>query len=81
MSYYNDEDKLTFDRAEQLVERYIRQHAERRMRVTCKDVASKFDVEQSHHNLYRINDALGQRLETTRESGSKTTQYDLSNHE
>jgi len=73
--YYEDDDKLTFDRAGVLVERYIRERHHQVTRVTSKDVAREYDIEESHHNLIRLNDALDERLEVTRESGSKATQY------
>lgn len=76
-NYYEDEDKITFDEAEVLVERYIRLYEDRKSRVTCKHVASEYDVEELHHNLIRLNDALGKRLEVTRESGTRATQYKL----
>lgn len=75
MSYYEDSSKITFDRAEVLVERYLRQYSERRSRVTCKHVADSFDVEDCHHNLIRINQALDERLEVTRDTGTKARQY------
>lgn len=79
--YYSDPDKLTFDKAGVLVERYIEENGEMVQRVTCKDVARKFDVEQSHHNLIRLNSALDDRLEVARESGAKATQYTLNENE
>lgn len=77
MSYYSDSGKITFDRAELLVEKYIREYQQRRTHVTSVDVAESFDVEKSNHNLFRINQALDERLETTRESGSKAKQYKI----
>lgn len=76
-SYYEDSAKITFDRAEVLVERYIRQYSERRSRVTSQYVAETFEVETSHHNLVRINQALDERLEVTREAGAVAKQYRL----
>lgn len=75
MKKYHEDGKLTFDEAARLVEEYIRDYSEVRTRVTSKHVAESFDVEKSHHNLVRINYALDERLEVTRESGSKATQY------
>lgn len=75
--YYEDPDKITFDDAEIIVERYIREYSDRRSRVTCRNVARAYEVESSHHNLVRINSALDDRLETSRESGSKAQQYIL----
>jgi len=79
MGFHDDPDKITFDKAEVLVERFIRQKAEMTNRVTSKDVAKCYDVEPSKHNLYRISRMLGERLEVTRESGAKPKQYRLPN--
>ena len=79
--YYDDPDKITFDRAELLVGRYIRKYRSRRRRVTCKEVAKAFGVEESHHNLIRINTALDDQLEIARPSGAKATQYRITEHE
>jgi uncharacterized FlgJ-related protein len=77
MSYYTDENKITFDRAEVIVERYTREYGHRRERVTTKDVARAYDVKQSQHNLVRLNRALDQRLEVVRPAGARATQYRL----
>lgn len=75
MSYYDDPEKLTYDEAHSLVEQYLREYEKRRTRVTGKDVAVAYEVEETQHNLIRICDALDQRLEVVRESGAKATQY------
>lgn len=77
MNYYSDKDKITFDQAEAMVERYVREFSNRRERVTSKDVARAYDVKQSHHNLVRLNEALNKRLKVTRPAGAKATQYKL----
>lgn len=77
MNYYDDTTKITFDKADTLVERYIREKVELRTRVTSKDVAREYDVEPSTHNLWRLNSALGERLEVSRPSGAKATQFIL----
>jgi len=79
--YYENEDKITFDEADTLVDRYISRVGGRRSRVTSKDVAREFDIEQSHHNLIRLTEALGKRLEISRDSGSKVRQFKLKNNE
>jgi hypothetical protein len=76
-SFYEDEDKITFDEAEQLAERFIREHGDRVNRVTSKDVAGKYDVEKTRHNLVRINQALDERLEVMRSASSRATQFKL----
>lgn len=80
-SYYEDPDKLTFDRAESLVDRFIRQYDRMGKRVDCKDVANEYDVEHTHHNLIRLNSALSDRLEVAKESSTKATQYSLETDE
>lgn len=79
--YYEDSSKITFDRADDLVEEFIADHGDLITRVTCKDVANKLDIEESHHNLIRLNDALDDRLEVVRQSGAKATQYALEEDE
>ncbi len=76
-SFYEDEDKITFDKAEEIVDRFIRRYEARVTHITSKEVANKYDVETSRHNLVRINDALDGRLEVSRESGTRATQYKL----
>jgi len=75
MGYHEDPEKITFDRADVLVERYIRTVGERKSRVSSKNVAREFDLEESHHNLIRLTEALGNRLEPVENSSSKTTQF------
>lgn len=75
--FYEDDEKLTFDRAQIIVDRFIRQNSELMTHVTCKDVARKFGVEESHHNLIRISEALDKRLQVVRESGTKARQFKL----
>lgn len=76
-SYYTDEEKLTFDEAESLVERFIRSYEERRCRCSSVDVARVYEIEPSHHNLVRINDALNTVLDVARSADSRATQYKL----
>lgn len=75
MSYYDDDERITFDDAARHVERYIREYGDRRNRVTCKQVAEAYDIAARQHNLIRLNEELDARLETTRSAGGKATQY------
>lgn len=77
MTYYQDETKLTYDRAEIIVDRYIEDHSRMRSRVTTTDIAREYDIVKSHHNLIRIGAALDDRLEVIRDAGSKARQYKL----
>ena len=79
MGFYEDPEKLTFDRAEALVTEYLDEYGSRITHVTCKEVARKFDVEESHHNLVRLNSALADELKVSRPSGAKATQYKVDN--
>lgn len=75
--YHEDPSKITFDRAEVLADRYIKEYSGRRERVTSSSVAQAFDVDPCHHNLIRITKALGSRLEVARTQKSKPKQYKL----
>ena len=75
--YYEDSEKLTFDEADRIVNRFLREFDSRKTHVTCKDIISVYEIEMRHHNLIRINKALDKKLETTRESGSRTKQYKM----
>lgn len=76
-SFYDNEDKLTFDEADVIVERFIRKYEDRMNRVTSKEVAKKCDVEPSRHNVIRINEALSERLEVSRPAGTRATQFKI----
>lgn len=75
--YYEDPDKITFDEAERLVDRYIREYSDRRSRVCSTHVAETYDVESEHHNLIRISDALNDRLEVRKVSSGRGKEYRL----
>lgn len=77
--YHTDPSKITFDRADVLVERYLRSRSEHKTRVTCKDIAREFDVKESHHNLIRLTEALSDKLEPVDNSSSKATQFKVDN--
>lgn len=76
-TYYDDDGKLTFDEAESIVQRFIRSYEERRCRVSSVDVARAYDIETTHHNLVRLNDALNTELDVARSADSRATQYEL----
>lgn len=77
MSYYRDDDKLTFDDAEQRVVEFIEQAPETQTTVTCQEVAEGMEIDDCHHNLIRLDDALSRMLDVHRESGSRSTRYEL----
>lgn len=64
-SYYND-GRLTYDEADSLVEKYIRRYNGPGSTVSSKTIVNHFDVEDSKHNLLRINSSLKDRLELHR---------------
>lgn len=76
MSYY-ESSKITYDEAEKIVRRYIREYRDRRTRVSSKQVADSAGVEPNKHNIHRICAALDSQLEVTRESGGKHKQFKL----
>lgn len=75
--HYTDNNKLTFEDARAIVDSYIRKNSERRSRVTSRDVLRKSDVEQTKHNIFRVNEILESRLEVDRLRSSKSTMYKL----
>lgn len=77
MGYYNDDSKLTFDEADQIVDRFIEHHSDTRNTVSCRGVAVAMDFEDTYHNVIRISEALDERCEVSRERGTKATLYKL----
>lgn len=68
MGFYNDEHKLTFDEAEQIVNDYIRDYKDRRTYVRTKNICDEMDIEGSMHNKLRIHDALETKCEPIKRS-------------
>lgn len=77
MGYYNDEKKLTFDEAEQLVHRYVRRNHETTTTISAKSLMRKYDIEDSRHNTIRIAQMLSENLEVYSERSRKRTLYEL----
>lgn len=75
--FYEEPNRITFDDAEVIVDRYIRKYTDIRTRVTGKQLANAEGIKQSQHNLIRINQALDDRLKKTRQTGSTVAQYSL----
>lgn len=68
MGFYNDDDKLTFDDAERIVDDYIREYKNRRTYVRTKNICNEMDIDGSMHNKLRIHDALEKRCEPIKRS-------------
>lgn len=73
--YYDDEDKLTFDEAECLVEKYVQQYKTRRTHVKGSDIIQWSSYSETMHNRYRISAALEEKLPLERGGGSRTRIY------
>lgn len=61
--YYDEPAKLTFDLADILVERYLREKAETRHVIRANHILSAFDYPENPHNHCRVSKALGERCE------------------
>lgn len=75
--YYANQDKLTFDEADVLVTRYIREYTGVRCYTKSRHVADAYEVEPIRHNLIRITDAMGRHLEPVDNSGTSTALYKM----
>lgn len=67
--YYDNDAKLTFDLADLLVERYLRENADTRHVIRANHILSAFDYPESPHNNYRVSEALEDRCEMYRGNG------------
>jgi hypothetical protein len=56
--FYEEDAKLTYDRAGVLVKRFLRKHKEHNTTATVVDVCNTMDVESSKHNEIRLREAL-----------------------
>lgn len=72
-----DDDHISFDEADAIVEEYIESYQEQRTTTRSTDVASAMGVEANHHNLQRLHTALEQRLDIRRMAASKATQFKM----
>ena len=73
-NYYADDQKLTFDDAEILVERYFRQDVPRSV-TRVKHVLTEFDMPYSNHNHHRVLVALRERCEKHNPERSGPTRF------
>lgn len=72
MGFYDDEEKITFDNADVIVDRYLRQYHSRRTFVRTRDICGEMDVKNSMHNKIRIHEALSKQCkEIKKADGSK----------
>ena len=68
MSFYKDEDKITFDEAEEMVEEFFDEYACKRSYVRTRDICNQLDIESSMHNKHRIHEALKEKCDSSRKS-------------
>lgn len=54
MPFYDDDEKLTFDKAARLVDRFASDYAAARTRVRSKHVLRAYNEAETTHNRYRI---------------------------
>ena len=75
MRYYHDDEKLTFDEADELTHRYLREYAECKVIVRSRYVADAYGIPATRHNLIRICDALDRRLTCVEKAGTTTKTF------
>jgi len=70
--YSQDESKITFDEAEDLVEQYVREHKNFRTYIKTRDICNNMNIEPSMHNKVRIHNALEDKCESyTKSNGTR----------
>lgn len=81
-NYYEDDgewsdetERITYDRAEQLVEAYLRKKNIRHTRV--KHVLTCFDLEYNGHNMERVFVALDDRCDRYKDERSGPTRFKI----
>lgn len=68
MDFYEDEDKITFDEADEIVKKFQREYKNRRTYVRARSVCEQMDIEPSMHNKIRIHEALEKQCKAIRKS-------------
>lgn len=66
--YRNDDNKITFDEAEDMVEEYLNDDNRYRSYIKTRDICRHMDIDSSMHNKVRIHDALEEKCEVVRKS-------------
>lgn len=56
--FYDEEDKITYDRAGVLVRRFLSEKCDLRETATVVDVCKALDIDRSNHNQIRLREAL-----------------------
>lgn len=69
--FYEEDDKLTYDRAGVLVHRYLRKNCDLSGTATVVQVCNAIDVEASKHNEIRVREALQYFCEGEQEVGRR----------
>lgn len=62
MTYYSDE-RITYQEAEDEVQKYVVEKEETRTFVTAADICRSRGIEPSQHNQHRIHRALSEQFE------------------
>lgn len=81
MGYYVDEEKITFDEADRLVDRYLRRGSPMRKTVSASQIIDRYDIDDSRHNIIRVSEALDSRLEVELERRRGEVLYSLPDSE
>lgn len=58
MTFYDEDEKITYDRAGVLVRRFLSEKCDLRETTTVVDVCKALDIERSNHNQIRLREAL-----------------------
>jgi hypothetical protein len=69
--FYEEDDKLTYDRAGVLVHRFLKNHCRMRESTSVNHVCNSMDIEDSKHNEIRVREALQYFCEDEQEGGRR----------
>lgn len=75
--FFTDDDKITYPKADRLVEAYLDERGAQRARVTSRDVLDWAEVPDDPHNQRRLHDALSAVCEATDENWAGRTVFEL----
>lgn len=78
MGYYQDKEKITFDGADRIVEDYLAEVSDAKETVCASRILEAVGIEDSHHNVIRMTEALSNRLDVAVERNRSQTLYSLS---
>lgn len=73
--YYEDDGKLTFDEAEDVVDEWVEEYRGQVTTVTSNQICNSYDIDKTHHNKYRIHECLQMRFPVTNAESATGTRF------